>query len=153
MDIIRAFVERILRELGVLGTVAPKFKWELEEIEPDHHKVVFYVPDDQDSKSVSFSTSAQSNYDSIKADIAPKIQLITGMIQYKTYLIQAKSEKLESEKWSVEIEIMRLGHTPAGRTFSTVNTFPTREEAVAYCFAFGQEIIDGKVPDCSIEGL
>ena len=130
MDI-RAIVERILKELGVLGTVAPTFKWELEEIEPDHHKVVFYVPDDQDAKSVSFSTSAESNYDSIKAEIAPKIQLIiTGMMQYKGYLIRDKSEKLESGKWNVEIEIMRLGHTPTGRTFSTVNTFPTREEAL-----------------------
>lgn len=66
---------------------------------------------------------------------------------YEGQKIVACPHKLaEANKWSTDIEIWKQGSggskvTPA----SAANTFDTEEEAVKYCFLFGNKIIDGDI--------
>jgi hypothetical protein len=45
------------------------------------------------------------------------------------------------------------GDQVRSRSFIVSKTFPNREEAIQYCFAFGQQSIDGKVAHCSVADL
>ncbi len=85
-------------------------------------------------------------------------------LQYKRYEIRATPLQLpESREWTLDIEIVRrpqrskrrrkTGDAVNLRPFSARNKFPTQEEAIARCFAFGKRIIDGKVQDCTVLDL
>jgi hypothetical protein len=39
------------------------------------------------------------------------------------------------------------------KPFSASNTFKTKEEAIAHCYNFGKEIIDGKYENCTLDDL
>ncbi len=74
-------------------------------------------------------------------------------IVYKDFIIETAPE-LHDGKWSTNVWIrIHLDKGPSGRGFKTRDTFPTREDAVTYCFLFGMDIIDGKVEGCTVEGL
>ncbi len=77
-------------------------------------------------------------------------------LPYKGYEIRATPLQLpESGEWTLDIEIVRrpqrskrrrkTGDAVKLRPFRARNTFPTQEEAIANCFAFGKRIIDAKV--------
>lgn len=74
---------------------------------------------------------------------------------YKGYVIRAVPYQLAgSNEWTVKIVIDK--HRDDGvssRPFSAGNTFKTREDAIQHCFAFGQQIIDGKAVNFSVEDL
>jgi len=74
-------------------------------------------------------------------------------ITYKSFIIEAAPE-LHDGKWSTNIYI-RINHPegPSGRNFSTNNTHTRREDAVAYCFQFGRDVIDGKVEGLTVKDL
>lgn len=74
--------------------------------------------------------------------------------EYKGFTIEASPFRLKNGQWSLNIYIILYKpESVTARNFSALNTFPTEEEAVAYCFQFGQDIIDGNVGGCSVEGL
>lgn len=56
----------------------------------------------------------------------------------------------DTGRWTVDIEIRRRGRV---RSFSTREHFATEAEAITRSFEFGRQIIDGKVPECSVDGL
>ncbi len=68
-------------------------------------------------------------------------------VTYKGYEIRATPLQLpESGEWTLDIEIVRhTGDAVKLRPFRAPNKFPTQEEAIANCFAFGKRIIDAKV--------
>jgi len=67
-------------------------------------------------------------------------------ITYKDFTIQATPAELHDGNWSIDIWIETHGEKEhKGRPFTSLETFPTEEEAVEYCFQFGRDIIDGKV--------
>ncbi len=74
---------------------------------------------------------------------------------YQGYQIRPTPHHLRgSDAWTLDIQIwkdrgseLNAGHFNAG------NTFPSREEAVLQGVRFGQRIIDGDVPGCSVAGL
>ncbi len=76
-------------------------------------------------------------------------------LQYKGYEIRAIPLQLpESREWTLDIEIVRhTGDAVNLRPFSARNKFPTQEEAIARCFAFGKRIIDGKVKGRTVSDL
>ena len=74
---------------------------------------------------------------------------------YKGYVIRAVPYELaDSGEWTVTIHIEKhTGDQVASRPFSASNRFKTRQEAIQHCFAFGQQIIDGRVASCTIADL
>ncbi len=76
-------------------------------------------------------------------------------LEYKRYEIRATHLQLpESGEWTLEIEIVRhTGDAVKLRSFRARNIFPTQEEAIARCFAFGRRIIDGKVKGRTVSDL
>jgi hypothetical protein len=70
-------------------------------------------------------------------------------MSYNGYEIMAVPYQLaDSGEWAVNI-IMHHSDQVASRQFSASNTFKTRQEAIQHCFAFGQQIIDGKSENCT----
>lgn len=72
-------------------------------------------------------------------------------ISYKGFSIETRAYQLrETKHWTVDIRIRRKGRT---RSFSAPERYSTEAEAVAQSLEFGRRIIDGKVPECSVEHL
>lgn len=76
-------------------------------------------------------------------------------LSYKGYEIHAAPYQLaDTGEWTVNIHIFHdHGAEIRSRQFSAGNCFKTREEAVAHCFNFGRQIIDGKSENCTVDGL
>ncbi len=76
-------------------------------------------------------------------------------LPYKGYEIRATPLQLPGTgEWTLDIEISRrTGDAVKLRPFRAPNKFPTQEEAIANCFAFGKRIIDGKVKGCTVLDL
>ncbi len=74
---------------------------------------------------------------------------------YKAYEIQAAPYQLpDSGEWEINIRIFHdRGDEMRSRQFSSANSFKARNEAVACCFSFGKQVIDGKIECCTVEGL
>ena len=77
------------------------------------------------------------------------------IIEYNGYEIQASPYQLaESKNWTINIYIFKhRGSYVASKNFSLANSYPSREEAVRYCFDFGKKIIDDRIKDFSVGGL
>ena len=70
---------------------------------------------------------------------------------YKGIEITVRPYQLhDTRKWTVDVEIRRKGRM---RSFSTSEHFATEAKAVTRSFEFGRQIIDGKVPECSVDHL
>lgn len=68
---------------------------------------------------------------------------------YRGFSIDAHPQQLDTPiPWSVDINIIarNFDGTMEMRDYSAEETFPTEEEAIAACFSFGQQIIDGEYP-------
>ena len=76
-------------------------------------------------------------------------------LSYKDYEIHAAPYQLAGTgEWTVNIHIFHArGDEIRSRQFSAGNCFKTREEAVAHCFNFGRQIIDGNSKNCTIDDL
>ncbi|MGH8628480.1 MAG: CV_2116 domain-containing protein [Gammaproteobacteria bacterium] len=60
----------------------------------------------------------------------------------------------DTGEWTMNIHIFHhRGDETSSRQFSANNCFNTREEAVAHCFNFGKQIVDGKSENCTVDGL
>lgn len=77
------------------------------------------------------------------------------VVNYRGFELHATPYRLaKTGHWRINIQIVR--HTSdqvKSREFGASNSYPTREEAVAHCFQFGRQIIDGQAPDCSVSDL
>jgi hypothetical protein len=78
-----------------------------------------------------------------------------GELEYHGYLIHPRPmQRRDTGTWTLEIQIARDSRGErCVRPFIAGNTFPTQGEAVARCVGFGQAIIDGQVPGCSVVDL
>ena len=75
-------------------------------------------------------------------------------LNYRGYLIRPASMPLADGGWNHEVYVALVkGDSVVEKKFSSAATFATREEAVAHCIGFGKSIIDGEVPNCSVEYL
>ncbi|TKB63528.1 MAG: hypothetical protein E8D48_04480 [Nitrospira sp.] len=76
-------------------------------------------------------------------------------IQYKGFEIQAAPYQLDdSGEWQVNLHIFRhREHESRSRKFSAGSSYKTREEAMANCFQFGKQIIDGQLPTCTVADM
>ncbi|HQU29298.1 MAG TPA: HlyU family transcriptional regulator [Nitrospirales bacterium] len=74
---------------------------------------------------------------------------------YKGYEIKPVPYQLaDSGEWTVKIRIFPdCGDERRSREFSLAKYFKGRDEAVAHCFNFGKQIIDGKIENCTVDGL
>jgi hypothetical protein len=81
--------------------------------------------------------------------------MITGRVGYREYWIEPTPKHLQgSGEWTLEIQIGRDdGRDQRVRPFTARNTFKTRDAAIAEGIRFGQRIIDGDVPGCSVADL
>jgi hypothetical protein len=73
-------------------------------------------------------------------------------LEYGGFIILALPYQLEDDnRWTLNIRIeIHTGDRVVSRSFSTIDTFETRDEAVSYCFQFGRRIIDGSEPGLSV---
>jgi hypothetical protein len=81
--------------------------------------------------------------------------LLMNEMNYKGYVIEAIPEQLVvTGRWRVKFCIWRRrGHASTQRQFGAGNTYPTEREAVAHCFNFGKQIIDGQMEGYSAADL
>ena len=72
-------------------------------------------------------------------------------VSYKGFAITARTFQIRgSGRWTLDLLIGRHGHL---RAFSGPGTYPTEASAITGCNEFGRRIIDGRVRECSVEGL
>ncbi len=73
-------------------------------------------------------------------------------VAYGDYLTELTPRQLQGTgAWTQYIQI--ACEVPGGcrvQSFTSEATFPTRDEAVVAGGRFGCDVIDGKVPDCSV---
>ncbi|PYO98053.1 MAG: hypothetical protein DMD60_05160 [Gemmatimonadetes bacterium] len=77
-------------------------------------------------------------------------------VPYRGYLIRpTPKQQRDSLEWTLEIHIARdrAGERREQLVNARAPTFKTFEEAIAGGVRFGQDIIDGKVPGCSVVEL
>lgn len=77
------------------------------------------------------------------------------VVAYKEFEIKASPHQLaESGEWSLNIYVTHhKGGEILEKNFSAADTFKTRDDAIFHCHNFGRQIIDGKVPGCTIADL
>ena len=70
---------------------------------------------------------------------------------YGTFTITPRTFQIRgSGRWTLDLVI---AHRTQLRAFSGPTTFPTENDAIQGCFAFGCRIIDGSEPDLSVDDL
>ncbi len=76
---------------------------------------------------------------------------------YRGYLLRSKSIHLvDSNRWTLEVTVSLhkdSGGEPREQTFSSEKTFSSKEMADMEGIIFARKIIDGEVPELSIDGL
>ena len=76
---------------------------------------------------------------------------------YRGYLLRSKSIQLvESNRWTLEVTVSLhkdSGAEPGEQTFSSENTFSSKEMADMESIIFARKIIDGEIPGLSIDVL
>ena len=76
---------------------------------------------------------------------------------YRGYLLRSKSIQLvESNRWTLEVTVSLhkdSGAEPGEQTFSSENTFSSKEMADMESIIFARKIIDGEIPGLSIDAL
>jgi hypothetical protein len=75
-----------------------------------------------------------------------------GWVSYSGYDIRPAPFPAADGRWNHEV-YLRRDRGCVERKFFSASSFETREEAMAHCIAFGKQIIDGMVPDCSVADL
>jgi hypothetical protein len=77
--------------------------------------------------------------------------LQVNSVSYKGFAITARTFQIRaSGRWTLDLLI---GRHRSLRAFSAPRTYPTEESAITGCCEFGQRIIDGRVRNCSVDGL
>ena len=75
---------------------------------------------------------------------------------YKGYLLRSKSVQLsESDRWTLEVTIVRKNGREGEmreQTFSSENTFSSKEVADMESIIFARKILDGEINGMSIDG-
>jgi hypothetical protein len=75
--------------------------------------------------------------------------------KYKGYLLRSKSVHLaESDRWTLEVTVVRNKNSESEtgeQTFSSENTFSTKEVADMEGIIFARKIIDGEINGFSID--
>ncbi len=73
-------------------------------------------------------------------------------LEYGGFIILALPYQLgDDNRWTLNIQIeLHTGDRVDSRSFSTIDTFETRDEAVSHGFQFGRRIIDGSEPGLSV---
>jgi len=74
-------------------------------------------------------------------------------VTYKGYSIRTALRQLpDTEQWELSVFISWQidDDDEESRHFYSVGRYATEEEAMAQCIAYGQRIIDGKVPGSSV---
>ena len=76
---------------------------------------------------------------------------------YRTYLLRAKSIQLvENNRWTLQVTVSLHKDSdgePREQTFSSENTFSSKEMADTEGIIFARRIIDGEVPGMSVDLL
>jgi hypothetical protein len=74
---------------------------------------------------------------------------------YKDYLLRSKSVQLsERDRWTLEVTVTRRQGSegePKEQTFSSENTFSSKELADMESVIFARKIIDGEIKGLSID--
>lgn len=72
-------------------------------------------------------------------------------LAYGVFTITPRTFQIRgSGQWTLDLLIARRDKV---RAFSGPATFPTEQAAIRGCHAFGRRIIEGRVPNCSVDDL
>ena len=75
-------------------------------------------------------------------------------LSYKDYYLRPAPLLLADGRWNHVVYVGRdRTHETIERKFFSASSFETREEAVAHGYAYGKQIVDGEVPNCSVDDL
>ncbi len=76
-------------------------------------------------------------------------------VSYKGFTITARTFQIRgSGRWTLDLLIRRqTAHRASTRAYSNTKTFPTEDAAVQGCCDYGRRIIDGKIPEYSVDDL
>lgn len=75
-------------------------------------------------------------------------------VNYKGYVIRPTPKSLVNGGWNGDMNVvLDKGHEIAEKFFFAETIFATPQEAIAHCIEFGKRVIDGEVPNCTVEDL
>ncbi|MDK2745086.1 MAG: HlyU family transcriptional regulator [Nitrospira sp. BO4] len=70
---------------------------------------------------------------------------------YHGYGIQPAPRHLDTGQWGLNLFILWSSNDEERtRHFYTIDEYATEEEARTHCLAYGQQIIDGKIPGSAV---
>lgn len=76
---------------------------------------------------------------------------MTEWIEYEGFHLQPRPlRRRDDDQFTLIVHIRRGASV---RAFMASNSFATFDEAFDACVRFGQSIVDGRVPGCSVEDL
>lgn len=73
---------------------------------------------------------------------------------YKKYLLRSKSQHSETDRWTLEVTVIRMNGQDGEakeKTFSSEKTFATKELADMEGIIYARKIIDGEIEGLSID--
>ena len=76
-------------------------------------------------------------------------------LHYEGYVIEALPKQLvDDDMWTIKINIWKhRGEKVTQKAFFAKNTFSDKDQAIAHCFDFGKQIIDGQIESCTVDDL
>ena len=76
---------------------------------------------------------------------------MSNSLAYGDFTITPRTFQVRSTgQWTLDLVI---AHRARMRTFSGPKTFPTQAAAIRGCHAYGRRIIEGRIPNLSIDDL
>lgn len=105
----------------------------------------------QEESELFAKTSGYTN----RASMAPPSGHRVQTVSYKGYQIRPSArQRRDSLRWTTNLIILfDKAYEIVERQFFAANTFDTEEEAIQACVEFGRQIIDGRIPNCTVTDL
>ena len=105
----------------------------------------------QEESELSQKTSGCTNRTSMTPPSDHGVQIVS----YKGYQIRPSPRQLRDPlRWTTNLIILfDKGYKIVERQFFAANTFESKEEAIQACVEFGRQIIDGRIPNCTVADL
>ncbi len=71
---------------------------------------------------------------------------MNNRIEYGGYVIEPTTQrKSQAHGWTLQVLITPMGRSTGVRRCRASNTYESEAEAVARCYEFGRQIVDGKL--------
>lgn len=79
-------------------------------------------------------------------------EIMKSKHEYEGYIIEAMPGQLMTGEWNTSLRIIKDSYSgTTSKQYISSDTYKTKEEAIKANLIFGKNIIDGTVPECSVD--